>query len=196
MKTMKTTIMVIAAFLVPAFAYASGNVSLNMKSAGNESAFVEILKSSETEVEVDVTNDRNEVVFYKKLTDPVASYQRKYDFSGLEDGRYRMSVYSGNETNEAWFNIERGKVLVENSRKIMEPHIKTEGNMWKMSFLNFPMEAMDLYVYDGTFQMYHKKIEPVFAVHEGLDLSNLLPGEYQIVFSNEYNNYTYDIKVN
>lgn len=196
MKTMKTTIMVIAVFLVPAFAYASGNVSLNMKSAGNESAFVEILKSSETEVEVDVTNDRNEVVFYKKLTDPVSSYQRKYDFSGLEDGRYRMSVYSGNETNEAWFNIERGKVLVENSRKIMEPHIKTEGNMWKMSFLNFPMEAMDLYVYDGTFQMYHKKIEPVFAVHEGLDLSNLLPGEYQIVFSNEYNNYTYDIKVN
>lgn len=196
MKTMKTTIMLIAVFMLPAFAYASGNVSLNMKSAGNESAFVEILKSSETEVEVDVTNDRNEVVFYKKLTDPIANYQRKYDFSGLEDGRYRMSVYSGNETNEAWFKIERGEVLVEKSRKIMEPYIKSDGNLWKMTFLNFPMEAMDLYVYDGTFQVYHKKIEPVFAIHEGLDLSNLLPGEYQIVFSNEYNNYTYDIKVN
>lgn len=196
MKIMKTTITVIAAVLLSTFAYASGKVRLNMKPAGNESAFVEILKSSETKVEVDVKNELNEVVFYKKLNDPTAVYQRKYNFSGLEDGRYLMSVYSGNEINEAWFKIEGGEVLVENNRKVMEPHVKNGANTWKISFLNFPMEPMNLYVYDGSYLLYHKKIEPVFAVHEGLDLSELLPGDYQIIFSNQHNNYEYEISVN
>jgi hypothetical protein len=196
MKTMKTTIVVMAVLLGSTFAYGSGKVQLNMKPAGNESAFVEILKSSETEVELDVTNEFNEVVYYKKLSGPTADYHRKYDFSGLEDGKYRMTVESKDETNETWFKIERGEVVVENNRKIMEPHIKTEGNLWKMTFLNYPMENMDLYVYDGYKLMLHKKIKPDFAVHAGLDFSELLPGKYDIVFSNEHNIFEYEMKVN
>jgi hypothetical protein len=196
MKTMKTTIVVMAVLLGSTFAYGSGKVQLSMKSAGNESAYVEILKSSETEVELDVTNEFNEVVFYKKLTGPTADYQRKYNFSGLEDGKYRMTVESEDETNETWFKIEDGEVVVENNRKIMEPHIITEGNLWKMTFLNYPMENMNLYVYDGYNLMLHKKLKAEFAVHAGLDFSELLPGNYDIVFSNEHNTFEYQMKVN
>ena len=196
MKTMKTTIVVVAVVLWSTFASASGKIQLNMKPAGNESAFVEILKSTETEVEVDVKNEFNEVVFYKKISGTTAGYNKKYDFSGLEDGKYRMTVESEGETNEAWFKIERGEVVVENNRKVMEPHIITDGNFWKMTFLNFAMENLDLYVYDGNNLMYHKKIKPEFAVHAGLDFSDLLPGNYEIIFSNEHNIFEYVMKVN
>jgi hypothetical protein len=196
MKTVKTTIVVVSVFLWSTFTYASGKVQLNMKPAGNESAFVEILKTSETEVELDVKNEFNEVVFYKRIAGTTADYNRKYDFSGLEDGKYRMTVESEDETNETWFKIESGEVKVENNRKIMEPQINTEGNLWKMTFLNYPLEKMDLYVYDGYNLMYHKKLNPEFAVHAGLDFSKLLPGTYDIVFSNEHNIFEYVMKVN
>lgn len=196
MKTIKTTNTLIALILISTFAYASGNVRLNMNPAEKESAFVEIIKNSETEVEVEVKNGFNEVVFYKKLSAPIADYKRKYDFSDLEYGMYRLLVSSGIETNETWFKIERGVVSVENSRKTLAPHMKSEGNMWKISCLNFQMEDTGLYVYDGSSLLYQKKIAPVFAVNEGLDLSQLLPGKYQIVFANEHNYYEYEIEIN
>jgi hypothetical protein len=195
MKTMKTTVMMMAVMVWSTYTYASGKVQLNMKPSGNESAMVEIVKSSETDAEVEVTNEYNEVIFYKKLNGSAADYQKKYDFSALEDGKYRMTVNSENETNETWFKIERGDVIIENNRKIMEPLVKADRNLWTMSFLNYPMEHMNLYVYNGNNLMYHKKMKPEFAVHAGLDFSKLLPGTYDIVFSNEHNIFEYEIKV-
>jgi hypothetical protein len=195
MKTMKTTVMMMAVMVWSTYTYASGKVQLNMKPSGNESAMVEIVKSSETDAEVEVTNEYNEVIFYKKLNGSAADYQKKYDFSALEDGKYRMTVNSENETNETWFKIERGDVIIENNRKIMEPLVKADGNLWTMSFLNYPMEHTNLYVYNGNNLMYHKKMKPEFAVHAGLDFSELLPGTYDIVFSNEHNIFEYEIKV-
>jgi hypothetical protein len=192
---MKTTVMMMAAIIWSTYAYASGRVQLNMKPAGNETAMVEIVKSSETDAEVEVTNEYNEVVFYKKLPGSAAEYQKKYDFSALEDGKYRMKVLSENEINETWFKIERSDVIIENNRKIMEPYIKTDGNLWTMTFLNYPMEHMNLNVFNGNNLIYHKKIKPEFAVHAGLDFSELLPGTYDIVFSNEHNIFEYEIKV-
>ena len=187
--------MMMAVMAWTTYSYGSGRVQLNMTPSGNESAMVEIVKNSETDAEVEVTNEFNEVIFYKTLSGSVADYQRTYDFSALEDGKYRMTVHSENEKNETWFKIERGKVIVEKNRKITEPHVKSEGNLWTMSFLNYPMEDMNLYVYDGNNLMYHKKMKPEFAVHAGLDFSEVLPGTYDIVFSNEHNIFEYKINI-
>jgi hypothetical protein len=195
MKTVKTTITVLAILLTANFAWSSGNVKLIITPGEKESALVEISKRPQTEVEIEVKNDFGDIVFYKLITEPVANYTRKYDFSAMENGNYLLSVTSASETNEARFKIHNGLISLQDERKVMVPHFKVDGNIGKLSYLNFPMESLDLYVYDKNLMVYHKKIEPDFAIHEGLDLSRLVPGDYQIVLANEYDSYEYNVNV-
>lgn len=195
MKTMKTTMILMAAILVSSVAHASGKVNLSMKPVEKELAMVEITNEARDEVKIEVLDELGEVIFSKTVVEPIANYKRKYDFKGLEDGSYILKVNSGKEKNETKFDIARGFLTVTGERKEIEPHVAKAGNTFKLSYLNFPLEKMNLFVYEGSNLLYQEKLEPVFAVHKGLDLSSLLPGNYQIVFANDYNAYEYNMKV-
>lgn len=195
MKTMKTTMITLAIMLMASFAYATGNVKLSMNPSEGENTYVEITNVALTQFEIDVKNEFGDVIFFKKTTEPTATYRKKYDFSMLDDGNYTFSVKSENELTQTRFSIKRGDLKVIDERKVVEPHFKFDGNIWKMSFLNYPMEKMNLYIYDSNQLIYEKKVDPVFAVHEGLDLSKLQPGEYQIVFTTGFDIFENEVRV-
>lgn len=195
MKTMKTTMMTLALIVLAGFVYGSGNVRLNVSPVESERAYVEISNATLIQYEIDVRDDFGNLVFFKKTVEPTAEYKRKYDFSALEDGNYTLSVRAEKELNQTKFSINRGEIEILKERKIVEPHFTMDGKEWKMSYLNFPMEKISLYVYDGNQLLFEKKIDPVFAVHEGLDLSNLYPGNYQIVLTTQYDIFEHDVKL-
>jgi hypothetical protein len=195
MKTMKTTMIAAAILFMANFAYASGNVKTNMAPSGDESAYVEISNATYTHFEIDVRDVYGDVIFSKKTIEPVTNYNRKYDFSALEDGIYIFSVKSEKEKNETKFKIERGDVTVISERKTLEPLFKFDNDTWKMSYLNFPMEKMGIYLYDKNELIYEKNLKPEFAVHEGLDLSKLRPGEYEIVFTTGFDIFEQTVRI-
>jgi hypothetical protein len=195
MKTMKTTMIAAAILFMANFAYASGNVKTNMAPSGDESAYVEISNATYTHFEIDVRDVYGDVIFSKKTIEPVTNYNRKYDFSALEDGIYIFSVKSEKEKNETKFKIERGDVTVISERKTLEPLFKFDNDTWKMSYLNFPMEKMGIYLYDKNELIYEKNLNPEFAVHEGLDLSKLRPGEYEIVFTTGFDIFEQTVRI-
>lgn len=196
MKTMKTTMIAAAILLMANFAYASGNVRTNMSPTTDESAYVEITNATYTQFEIDVKDQFGDVIFSKKTTEPVINYKRKYDFSELEDGTYTLSVKSEKEKNETQFKIERGVITVISERKTLEPLFKFDNNIWKMSYLNFPMEKMGIYIYDRSNELiYEKNLNTEFAVHEGLDLSKLRPGEYEIVFATGFDIFEQTVRI-
>ena len=58
------------------------------------------------------------------------------------------------------------------------------------------MEKTNIYIYDGSQLIYTKSVEPSFAIHEGLDLSKLNSGEYQVVFTTPQDIFEHEITVN
>lgn len=195
MKTIKTTMIAIAVIFLANFAYSSGNVKLNVAPTESERAYVEISNTALTQFEIDVRDEFGDLIFRKKTLEPVAAYKKKYDFSALEDGIYTLKVKSENETNQKRFKIERGEITILDMRKVVEPYFTTDGNIWKMSYLNFPMEKTSLYVYDRSQLLFEKEIKPEFALHEGLDLSGLNPGRYQVVFTTPYDIFEHEVTV-
>lgn len=196
MKTMKTTMIAIALIVSASIAFGSGNVRLNMNQTEADKAYVEISNATLTQFEIKVEDVYGDLIFTKKTMEPMANYRKKYDFSGLEDGTYFLSVKSEKETNTTKFQIERNDIKILEERKVVEPHFTMEGNIWKMSYLNFPMEKTSIYIYDGSELIYSKSIDPTFAIHEGLDLSKLNSGEYQVVFSTPLDVFEHEVTVN
>ena len=194
MKTMKTILTVLGASLLYVSAMATGNLRVNISAGNNDFTEVEISNPKMSMYEIDVKNDKGEVVFYKETQAPALSYKRLYDFSLLEDGTYFFRVKVDKESNETKFIIENGNMIVLEEKKTVEPIFLFENKQLKLTYLNFVGENATLTVYGkNSDQLYQKELKSNFVTHHGLDFSKAARGSYEAVLSSGNEVYSYNI---
>jgi hypothetical protein len=194
MKTMKTVLAVIVAGLVGSSAMASGNLKVNIASGSKELAEVAISNVKISTFEIDVRNDKGEVVFYKETSSPATTYKRNYDFSRLEEGTYFFTVKIDNESTETKFNIEDGQVNVVEEKKMVDPVFVFANKQLKLSYLNFARENTSLIVYDSFRKtLYEKDLKSDFVTQHGIDFSKIPRGTYEVVLSSGNEVHSYDV---
>ena len=183
MKTMKNSLLTAVFTLIAGSLFASGNLKVTMTQSGSKEAVVEASNVYAEVYEIEVRDEYGDLIFFKETESYGTDYQRKYDFSALENGRYYMNVKHGNETFIKHFQLERGNIETLSTAKKIEPFFEFTNNVWKMSYLNLSQEDMGIYIYDRKGLVHEKDLKSGFTVNEGFDLSNLDPGNYSIVFT-------------
>jgi len=194
MKTVKTTLLIIAAVLVTNFVSATGNLRVNIAPAGMDNAIVEISNTEYSVYEIEIKDEYGEVFFAKEASEPAMEYRKAYDFSELEDGTYFMTVEIDNERIDNKIVIKDGLVKKYDQKKMIEPYFTFKDDKFKMSYLNFHGEEMNMYVYQGNDRIKEKDIDPAFTVHEGLDFSDADRGTYRIVFASGERTFAYEVE--
>jgi hypothetical protein len=134
---------------------------------------------------------------HNQTNSPVTNYTKMYDFTMLENGNYIFEVKINNEKQVTDLRITNGKVMVNESRKVVEPFFTMNDNRLEISYLNYTQEALNIHVYDQSTNelLYKTKLEPSFAVNYGLDFSKLDKGKYDAVLAGENNFYEYEVTV-
>jgi hypothetical protein len=194
MKTVKTILLVTVLALATTAVSATGNLKAKMSQAGADKAVIEATNLKFELFEIEVEDDFGETLF-SKTTEANAMYQRTYDFSALEDGVYHMTVKHGNEYYKKRFRIELGEVSVLDERKVVQPFFVQDGDHVKMSYLNYPKEEMDIYVYDANELLHEHKLGNDFAVNKAIDMSELRPGDYTIILATDFESFEHNITV-
>lgn len=190
---MKTTLLITVFAFIASAVFASGNLKVNMEQTASEETVVEASNVEAKLFEVEITDAYGDRFFSKKTDDKSFTYKRKYDLSTLDDGTYFMTVRHGDEKYQKEFTVRSGDIQVVNQRKVVEPHIKVEGDMVKLSYLNFPNDNMSIAVFDEGKLLHEEQLETQFTVHRGLDLSALRPGIYKVVFASGFDIFEYDV---
>lgn len=193
MKNLKSIFTGLALVLVTGAVWATGNMKVNIVPAENEKAVVQILNVAESNYEIELKNETGDLVFYKKTDAPSANYARHYDFSMLEDGNYSLTVKGDNEKMENSLKIEKGTVEVINQRKEVAPFFTVNENRLELSYLNFELENLKVFIYDDNTQVFEKELNPEFAVNYAVDFSNLKSGKYDAVLATETGFYEFQI---
>ncbi len=197
MRKMKTILTLTAAFLVYGAAMATGNLKVNLKPVNNDLTEVEISNANLSNFEIEVVNEKGEMVFYKETLSPSTMYKRNYDFSLLENGTYFFKVNIEKETMETKFSIDKGKLKILDERKIVQPYFVFDGNHFKLTYLNFEGENTSLTIYDNSRnQLYWKKLNSDFVIQHGLNFSKARKGSYLAVLSSGNEVHSYDIIIN
>lgn len=194
MKTMKTTLLTTVLTILATAVFASGNLKVNMSKAEAEKAVLEANNFKLELYEIEIKDEFGDLIFTKK-TEAQADYKRIYDFSALEDGTYFLKVKHGDEYYEKRFQLKRGEVEVISQRKMVKPFFIQKDDQVKMSYLNFPQDEMSIYVYDNSGLLHGQTLETEFAVHKSIDLSDLRPGDYRIVFASGLDIFEHDVTV-
>jgi hypothetical protein len=175
---------------------ASGNLKVNIQPISSEKALIAISSLTESNLKITLEDEQGNIVYYKEVAEPTGDYQKVYDFSELESGRYNLSVESDNLTTARSFEIKNWKIEVGKEKTTLEPFFGFNKGLLRCSYLNFPKENLTLLFYDDDQLLYSKEIGRKFSVVEALNLSKLEKGKYKAVLLAGDKNYTYPIAIN
>lgn len=181
MKNLKSILGGAALFLISGAVLATGNMKVNVVPAGKDISVVKILNVEESNYEIELKNERGDLVFYKKTDSPSKTYAKQYDFSMLDDGNYNLTVKGTNEKMENTLKINKSGVEVIKQRKEVEPYFTVNGNRLELSWLNFEMENLKVFIYNNNTRVFEKELNPEFAINYAVDFSKLKSGKYDAV---------------
>ncbi len=195
MKRMKTTVLAALLFISGA-AMASGNLQLSIIPEDNNLK-VNISNAEESRYEIEITDSRGDIIYYKVTKKPSSTYNSTFDYSALGDGKYTYKVNLGEESITAYLEIKKGKAAVVEQRKDLEPYFSVKNKQLNVSFLNFEREKLLLLVYDNQSNelLYKKGFDRDFAVIHALNLSELDEGSYNAILSTQSEDYTYEVNI-
>jgi hypothetical protein len=195
MKTIKALTMTFAILVIANVAMATGNLRVDILPLTAERAVVAISNSAESNFEISIENSAGEIVYYKETEGKVADYRKVYDFSRLEDGQYTLTVNVDGATSKREFSIDSRNIAVGKLQNLVKPYFAFDNDVLRVAYLNYPGETMDLLIYEGDNLIYNKALENTFSVNEGLNLSKLKTGNYQVVLATGDQVYDYTVEI-
>jgi hypothetical protein len=193
MRKFKSFFLGTALVLVSGAIWATGNMKVYIVPVEKDRTVVQIQNITESNYEIELTNEKGDLVFYKKTDAPTAMYAGHYNFSMLNDGNYNLTVKTSDEKLENSLNIANGRLKTIDQKRVVAPYFTVRDNRLELSYLNFELEDLKVMIYDNNTLLFERKLKPEFAINYGLDISNLKSGKYDAVLVAENNSFEYQI---
>ncbi|QIA06852.1 hypothetical protein [Draconibacterium halophilum] len=193
---MKTLFVGIFAMLITSVAMASGNLKVNMTDNESETTVMEITNAEVVNYEIELTDAWGNKIYEMNTEIPRGDFEKRYDLSGLENGTYWYFVRTGDEEVSKQLSVEYGDVEVMSMRKTVDPYFHQVGEKVNLTYLNYENEKINLYVYENSTLLKEISLGNEFTIHKRIDLSDLNPGEYSVVLTNEMDIYEESIVIN
>jgi len=192
MKTLKflSTVVAVAAVAV---ATAVEKPKMNVVPLTPDRAVVSIQNDNPAVFELSITAENGEVVYYKQSAKPMNSYQKVYDFAELDNGNYTLTLKVNDTRLSKSFQVASSGIYVGESKLRFDPYFAYDGNVLKLSYLNFDGEKYTLNIYNKNGLVYKSKLGSDFNMISGYDLSGLEKGTYDVVLSSWNNEFTYTL---
>jgi hypothetical protein len=188
----KVTVAVILVAILVLEAKASGTTNLKVVPYASERALIELSNNSNLNTELTIENVAGDIVYYSesKITDDL--YSKKFDFSKLSDGVYKVTVNNTNGKNEVFFTVNDNKISVNSEKNLNKPYVEIKDDVLKLSVLNSALTNVNLIVSNEDGIVYKKSLGNDFSINAGFNLANLERGDYDINITDGVNTYSYN----
>jgi len=193
MKTILQIILVIAFASFLDNIFAAGNLKVSIMPLTAEKGFVYVSTLSKSNLGITVTDDKGEMLYSKGNIEPCDDFRSEFDFHELENGKYKVTAVGKDITTERLFRMTDKGIKIGKEKTYLKPYFGYKDGILKYTFLNFQKENLIVNLLNKNQLLYDKEIGYNFIVSEGLDLSNLENGTYEVVLSVGDKEYSYKI---
>ncbi len=174
--------------------WATNIPQLNLVVLDDSKAVLSAITDPSVNSEISVTDENGSLVYYKESTS-ATGISSVFNFKGLKNGNYTFSVKSGTASASQEVAIHNGKLEVKEAKTELEPYFTVEGDVLKISFLNFNKEDVSLYIYNDSKEVYSLAMGNAFVVQDGFNLADLESGVYDVVLAEGESVYSYRISL-
>ncbi len=190
MKTIATLVLALAATV----AGAVERPRLEVTPVRENKAIVALANERPSLFEISVNAADGTLVYRHETKEIQTGYRKLFDFSGLEDGRYELSVKVNTSTVKRSVTIRDGGLQVGDSELRFDPYFTWSENLLKISYLNFDKDHLRFYIFDTKGEtLYESSLGKEFNTIAGYDLKGLDPGLYTVVITGGNKEFVYDL---
>jgi len=190
MKTIGTFVLALAAMV----ASAVEKPRLDIYPLSSDRAVVALFNDKPAKLEVSLKSEAGRVVYYKQTIKSDGDYRKIFDFSNLENGNYELSFKLNNTLVMRKIQVEDGGLNIGVSETRFDPFFKLEGEVLKLSYLNFDQNSLTLVFLKDREVVYETSLGREFNTIRGFDLSKLEKGRYDLVLADGNNDFYYTIE--
>ncbi len=197
MKTVKNTVMAMAAFLLlvgNVLAADDSDTKISVRSLQSESkkALIRVVNAQSVEQAVLRIKDQQGRVLHREVLKGEDAYMKKYDFSSLPTGEYVVEVRTSAGVTEETFSLNEGQTQAV----YFKPAIKVEPQKVSVVFQNRINSPVSLKLFDERGRvLYEEQVASQEKFAKGLDLSKLNGGQYSLSILGDNYVYTRSIDV-
>jgi hypothetical protein len=191
MKTKQFTL-VLLALVITIGAGATKIPKMNIVTLDDAKALVVAETDPEVASEISIEDANGNLVYYKEAK-ATAKFKSVFDLSNLEDGTYTVEVKTGTAAAKREVDIRHGEVVVKALQTAIDPYFAYDGDMLKVSYLNFDKKNLSLLIYKGSQLVFQSEIGKDFNVQRGFDVSDLVKGQYSVVLAGTGEDFSYRI---
>ncbi len=179
------------------FASARELPKIEMKAMAGKNALLEIEHANNAALEITIQNKKGEIVYYNQQESTSDKYEHVYDLSAYQPGIYNLIVASNDLVTEHQFSVKDKVVNIGEKQLTQKPFFAfdSDSNIVRVAYLNFPGEKVKLKIYEGNDLIFNKALDDSFSVNEGLNLSKLETGAYQIVLDAGAKDFNYPVEI-
>ena len=167
---------------------------LDVYPISEEKAVVALLNNPSSKIEITVRSEEGIIVYYKQTNSKEDNYRKIYDFSNLENGNYELSFKVNNYLVKRDIQVEKGSLKVGESEFRYDPYFRQEGEVLKLSYLNFDQNDLSISLIRNREVVFTKSLGRDFNTTRGFDLSKLERGSYQVVLADGSKDFYYTIE--
>lgn len=191
----KITVAVILVALLVVKVSASETSNLKVTPYAPERALIELNNSGNLMSELTIENAAGDVVYYKEGKINSDFYSKKFDFTNLSNGDYKVTVDNKNGKNEVYLTVKDNKIMVKSDAGLNKPYVEIKDDVLKLSLLNNTLNDINLLVSNEEGEvLYKKSLGNNFSICAGFNLASLENGYYDIDITDGVNTYTYNYK--
>jgi hypothetical protein len=181
MKTIGKVITAISLVIVANILFATGNLKVNILPVSADKAIFTVSSLCQGNFMMTVADSNGKIVFRDDNTGPAIDHLEEFNMYGLDHGNYKLTVVCGNITSERQFSISENDIRIGRERTLIQPFFSFKSGLLRCTYLNFPKENVSLYFLKNKQLLYSKELGKTFNVNEGMNLSMLESGNYEVI---------------
>lgn len=190
MKTKSWAITALACFIV-AIGHATDFPKMNVIPIEEEKALIAYQSSEATPLEITLTNDEGEILYFKRTQKRHNEYKKVFDFSELGEGKFCICVNFGNRSISRNVTIAEGNISIGEPQRLYEPYFFLKDKKLNVSFFNCPQKPVYVNIYKNGKHIEGIHLGKGLTIQKRLNLSRLESGEYEIVLSDLFKDHKY-----
>ena len=195
MKTFALTLLIAISALQGSPTFASEDSDLEVaivRTGANErKAVIRIDNLPEDQRSLLKIKNKRGYILHSEVIHQTPVFVRSYDFSNMEDDTYLVEVINKEGTAKKKFDISP-----ERDQIYFKPVVKNEEGVIKVVFKNPLNNPVKIFLYDTHDHLIYKTIVNAQEVYaQGLDVSHLNDGDYELTLASKGYSYTKHIAV-
>lgn len=190
MKT-KNWVITTLAILIVAMGFATETPKMNIVPVEAEKALVTFNSETPVTFEITITKNDGEILYYKKLKNPVDVYQKVFDFSEIGSGNYNVSLNYGSSSINRDLYVSKKDIKVGPVVRLHKPFFCYKNGLLNVSFLNIARNSVFLNVFKNGEYIDGVSLGKELSIQKCFDLSKLKNGDYKIVVSDKFHDHQF-----